>query len=71
MEKDVKKLIALATGDQLSYNERNKREFHRLGKKVLKEIATRMGLTPGKDCDVSSNLGGIAVSGEITLHSDT
>jgi hypothetical protein len=46
-----------------------KYEFHRLGKKVLKEVAAKMGLTDGS-FDIRSNKGGIAVSGEITLHGE-
>jgi hypothetical protein len=46
-----------------------KYEFHRLGKKVLKEVAEKMGLSPGS-FDIRSNKGGSAVSGEITLHGE-
>ncbi len=47
----------------------NKIEFHKLGKKVCKEIAKELGLNKG-EFDVRSNLGGQAVSGEITLHGE-
>ena len=47
----------------------DKRYFHLVGSRVLRAIATAIGL--GKDeCEVRSNKGGIAVSGEVTLHAD-
>lgn len=51
------------------YNEGRKEVFHRNGKRILKEIATRLGL-PNKSYDIRSNKGGIAVSGEVTLHGE-
>jgi hypothetical protein len=47
----------------------SKLEYHRLGKRVLKTIADELGLQSGT-YDIRSNLGGPAVSGEITLHTD-
>ena len=47
----------------------SKLEFHRLGKRVLKAIAEELGLQSGT-YDIRSNLGGTAVAGEITLHSE-
>lgn len=54
----------------LSYCEPSlKREYHSQAKKVLRLLAKELGLlTSGYD--LRSNMGGIAVSGEITLHSD-
>jgi len=52
-----------------SYNESNKDQFHRAGKKALKALATKLELPEGS-FDVRSNKGGIAVSGEVTLHSN-
>ena len=46
-----------------------KKAFHREGKKVLRKLAALMGLKKG-EYDVRSNMGGIAVSGEVTLHTD-
>ncbi len=46
-----------------------KKKFHSTAKKFLKELAKQIGLKP-EDYDLRSNMGGIAVSGEITLHSD-
>lgn len=53
----------------LSYNEDGKKAFHSEGKRVLKLLAEKMGL--GKsDYDLRSSLGGIAVSGDVILHTD-
>ena len=46
-----------------------KKGMHRAAKALLKQLATDLGLTAGQ-YDIRSNMGGIAVSGEITLHSD-
>jgi hypothetical protein len=46
-----------------------KAAFHKDGKKFLKQLATELALTPGS-YDIRSNLGGIAVSGEVTLHAE-
>ena len=46
----------------------SKTTFHREGKKFLKELAAALG-TLGA-FTVRSNLAGIAVSGEVTLHAD-
>jgi hypothetical protein len=51
----------------MSYNDVNKTYFHRVGKKVMKEIANLMGFNPS-DYEIRSNKGGIAVSGEVILH---
>lgn len=52
-----------------SYNEANKDRFHKDGKAICRKLATLMGLDT-KERDVRSNMGGIAVSGEIMLHTD-
>lgn len=46
-----------------------KANFHRLGKAALRAIAKDLGLQKGT-YSIRSNMGGIAVSGEVTLHSD-
>lgn len=46
-----------------------KDQFHARGKRVLKQIADRLGLDPGT-YEIRSNKGGIAVSGEVTLHGE-
>ena len=47
-----------------------KHAFHKDGRRFLRRLAAAVGLPKGS-FDVRSNLGGIAVSGEVTLHSDT
>ena len=46
-----------------------KAKFHRIAAKRLRETATLLGLQPGQ-YEVRSNKAGIAVSGEVTLHTD-
>ncbi len=58
-----------ATWD-FGYNARAKEYFHREGKKTLREVAKRLGLVPGS-FEVRSNQGGVAVCGEVVLHSDS
>ena len=55
--------------ESLSYNYEAKNAFHRLGKKTLLAVAKSMGLKRG-EFDLRNNKGGIAVSGEVTLHTD-
>ena len=57
-------------GPDVSYNALRKQVFHKTGKRLLRRIADELGLAKGQ-YDVRSNLGGIAVSGEITLHTET
>jgi hypothetical protein len=51
------------------YNEELKGEYRWLGRRVLKALATALGLAPGQ-YDIRWNPGGIAVSGDHRLHSD-
>jgi len=53
----------------LSYNHERKEVFHVEGKRVLLAVAKSMGLKRG-DFDIRNNRAGIAVSGEVTLHTD-
>ena len=53
----------------VAYDIAAKRLFHSRARSRLRRVATALGLQPG-DYDLRSNQGGIAVSGEITLHSD-
>ena len=46
-----------------------KRLFHNHARRQLKQLAAALTLVPG-DYDLRSNQGGIAVSGEVTLHAD-
>ncbi len=43
--------------------------YHRLGRRILRQLARDLGLTTG-DFDIRSNKGGIAVGGDITLHGE-
>jgi hypothetical protein len=55
-----------------SYSEEGhaqKQAFHADGKKFLAALAKALGYVPG-DYDLRSNIAGMAVSGEVTLHSD-
>jgi hypothetical protein len=65
---NVKELIRLAKTD-LGYNATAKAKFHRLAKSALRDLAVELGYALDA-YDLRSNLGGIAVSGEITLHSN-
>ena len=49
---------------------KNKYDYHRLAQKKLRELAHELMLAK-TDYDLRSNKGGIAVCGEITLHTDT
>lgn len=51
------------------YDHDAKQRFHRAAKRQLKALAACLRLKPS-EYDLRSNMGGIAVSGEITLHSD-
>jgi len=53
----------------VAYDDRAKRLFHSRARSQLRRLATELSLQPGS-YDLRSNQGGIAVSGEITLHSE-
>lgn len=54
---------------RVGYNPEAKRAFHRNGRRQIQALAYALGLRPGS-YDIRSNQGGIAVSGEVTLHAD-
>ncbi len=54
---------------RISYDIDLKTQFHREAKRLLRQVAKALGLETGT-YDLRSNQGGIAVSGEITLHSE-
>ncbi|MGH7063280.1 MAG: hypothetical protein ACREET_04290 [Stellaceae bacterium] len=54
---------------RVAYYPEQKRLFHGHARRQLKRVAAALGLDPG-DYDLRSNKGGIAVSGEVTLHAD-
>jgi hypothetical protein len=53
----------------VSYNVQGKGRFHSQGRAKLRALATELGLPVGS-YDIRSNKGGIAVSGEVTLHGE-
>jgi hypothetical protein len=53
----------------VSYNSEAKRRFHSRARCRLRQLAAALGLSPAA-YDLRSNRGGIAVSGEVTLHAD-
>jgi hypothetical protein len=61
-------LIALAHKG-VGYDEAAKKLFHSDGRKALKRLADALRLPQGQ-YDLRSQKGGVAVSGEVTLHSD-
>ena len=62
---EIGKLIALQ--GKCSYHDANKAEFRRLSAKLLRKLRTALGV----DADIRYNAGGIAVSGDATLHGDS
>lgn len=67
-EKQLKAFIRLAK-DGVAYDAPRKERFHRIGRQVLRAIVNKMDLEPGT-YTIRSNYGGIAVSGEVILHTD-
>jgi len=61
-------LIALAHKG-VAYDEPAKKLFHSDGRKALKRLADALRLPQGQ-YDLRSQKGGVAISGEVTLHSD-
>jgi hypothetical protein len=65
--------LLAALQDIHAYNDAaaaRKETLHRTGRTWLRQLAKELGMQPGS-YDVRSNKGGIAVSGEVTLHADT
>jgi hypothetical protein len=56
-------------GKPVAYDAAAKRLFHSRARSQLRRLATTLGLAPGS-YDLRSNPAGIAVSGEIILHTD-
>lgn len=57
-------------GAVVAFNPVAKAQFHSTVQNRLRRLATLLGLAR-KDYDLRSNSGGVAVSGEVTLHTDT
>jgi hypothetical protein len=64
------KLSAILKHDLSYCDPKLKDQFHRTAKAQLKKVAEAMGLSPDQ-YDLRSNKGGIAVSGEVVLHTDS
>ena len=64
-QSEIEKMISLS--GKCGYNEACKNTFKKLSMKLLRDVDNILG-TKGK---VSFNAGGIAVSGDASLHSDT
>jgi hypothetical protein len=62
-------MLALLSRRGVAYDEDAKRLFHSAARKALRSLAVQLALTP-VDYDLRVNAGGIAVSGEVTLHAD-
>ena len=56
-------------GDAPTYDEDRKKRYHNLGRRYLRELAKDLNLDKG-NYDIRVCAGGIAVPGEVTLHSD-
>lgn len=64
--------VVLVGGPITAYDDigaHNKQIFHRDARRFLRALAAQLGLEKS-DYDLRSNEGGIAVSGEVTLHAD-
>lgn len=66
-QKQLVRFVALTRA--ACYNYENKKEYQRLGRRILKEIAEKLNLKKG-EFDIRFNPGGIACSGDHVLHSD-
>lgn len=54
----------------LGYNPSGKAAFHKAARRLLREVASQLGLSKS-EFTIRSNEGGIAVSGDVTLHADS
>lgn len=68
--KQIKDFVSISSIDMSYAPVDVKANYHRLAKAALRAVAKDLGLQTG-EYDLRSNKGGIAVSGEITLHSDS
>lgn len=68
-EKIFQSLAEIGGGVSVADNPELKERFHKVGRQAARCLATMLGLQKGT-YDVRSNMGGIAVSGEITLHGE-
>jgi len=66
-QSELAQLVALK--GQCSYHDENKQEYKRLSLKLLRTLRRELGLDQAA-ADIRNNPGGIAVSGDSTLHAD-
>lgn len=66
-QSELVEFVNLTSG--ASYDADRKKRYQKLGKRILKAIAAQIGLSKG-EFDIRWNPGGIAVSGDHTLHTD-
>ena len=64
-QREINRLVALE--GQCGYNHAAKTEFCKLSMKLMRELRETLGMF---SADVRYNAGGIAVSGEATMHGD-
>ena len=64
----IRDFVALAKTD-VAAGDGTKLRYHSLGRRVLRAVAKELGLQSGT-YDIRSNLGGIAVLGEVILHGE-
>lgn len=66
---NIDRYISTAT-NCVAYNEKAKGDFLRMSRKLALILAQKLGLNEDQ-YDIRVNKGGVAVSGEVTLHTDT
>lgn len=69
MKFNFEKFITIASRD-VGYNPEAKEQFLKMARQLAKLTADALGLETGER-DIRVNKAGIAVSGEVTLHSDS
>lgn len=68
-ERTRRSWLALAAGEHVGYDSERKETFLQGARQYLQDLARELGLPKGS-YDLRVNRGGIAVSGEVTLHTD-
>jgi hypothetical protein len=66
--KDLLRFVQLTRSACYDSTTELKNEYKRLGRKILKELAANLNIAT--NCDIRFNPGGIACSGDHTLHGD-
>lgn len=61
--------LSTVMNQSLSYNHEGKEAFHKVARAALRKLAKELGLEKDQ-YEIRSNKAGIAVSGEVTLHTD-